>query len=91
MATQKVELVNSAAVDITTALSLSVDSTYTIQALGDVVLFTEQAAAPDIATVARHRLTPKDESSGSYKAVSGESLYAWAEFGKAVLSVTESP
>ena len=91
MATQKADLTAAAAVDITTTLSLVVGTTYGIQARGGVVLLTEQASAPTIATVAGHRLVPDKESSGSYKVRSGESLYAWAEFGNAALAVTEAP
>ena len=89
MATQQTDLTSAAVVDVTTALSLALNTTYSIQALGAPVLVTEQASAPAIATVARHRLVPDLESSGSYTVKSGEQLYAWGEFGNAVLSVTE--
>ena len=75
--------------NITTALSLVAGTTYSIQARGGVVLLTEQASAPTIATVAKHRLVPDKESSGSYTVKTGEALYAWGEFGNAALSVTE--
>ena len=89
MATQQVDLTSAAAVNITTALSLVAGTTYSIQARGGVVLLTEQASAPTIATVAKHRLVPDKESSGSYTVKTGEALYAWGEFGNAALSVTE--
>ena len=89
MATEKVDLTDTAAVDVTTTLSLVAGTTYSIQARGGVVLLTEQASAPTIATAANHRLVPDKESSGSYKVLSGEVLYAWAEFGHASLAVTE--
>ena len=75
--------------DVTAHLSLVLNTTYSIQALGGPVLITEQASAPAIATVAKHRLVPDKESSGSYTVKSGEALYAWAEFGSAALSVSE--
>ena len=89
MATQQTDLTSAAAVNVTTTLSLVLGTSYSIQARGGPVLVTEQASAPAIATVAKHRLVPDLESSGSYTVKTGEALYAWGEFGKAALSVTE--
>ena len=96
MTTLFTALTDSVVVNVTTTLSLTVGTTYTIQAIGANIFCTEQTSAPDIATVARHRLVPGQESWGSYKVKSGEALYAWAErgastLGRPTLSVTESP
>ena len=77
-------------VDINTALSLEDGKSYTIQAQGGNVRFTEQASAPTVGTTPAHLLNIRAESSGTYTAKSGEKLYAWGENGPAYLVVTEA-
>ncbi len=91
MATQKVDLTHDTVVNVTTNKSLTEGIIYTIQARSGVVLITEQASAPTIGDIADHRLVPDRESAGAYKVKSGESLYAWSEYDKASLSITEAP
>ena len=89
MATQGTSLTNAVAVDVNAGMSLVDGTDYSIQAIGGEVCVTEQATAPTIGTSPYHVLG-EDLEPWTYTARTGQKLYAWARFGKAVLVVTEA-
>ena len=87
MATQHVNLSYDAATNITDGLSLADGMTYTVQAQGGAVRFTEQddATDPDF-TDATERATAEGNSfiihaggDATLRAVAGSEIFAWAD------------
>ena len=88
--TDEVLLTRDAATDVTASLTLVIGTNYTLQARGGDVLLTEQAAAPDITTVATHLAKADSDDPWIHTAESGINLYAWARYNRASLSVTKA-
>ena len=96
MAMRGTDIASGSVVNLTTELSLVVDTRYTIACHGAMVRYTELNSgdtAPTVSTLDFLVLYPHDEMLHALPRTitpeAGKTIYAWAPFGAARVSVVE--